>query len=86
MKRRVEFGRGYCNETSVKKYLAKRVVIAPYALYNIRSRTVPYDELWPYRPEVPEGGLKAICPHWHQPGLYKRFQLTLRPTDAVHIY
>jgi hypothetical protein len=53
---------------------------------DIRSHTLPYDELWPYRPEVPEGGLKAICPHCHQPGLYERFQLSLRPTDAVKIY
>jgi hypothetical protein len=50
-----------------------------------QSRTLPYDELWPYRPEVPEGGLKAVCPHCLQPGLYERFQLTLRATDPVYL-
>jgi uncharacterized protein (DUF983 family) len=42
--------------------------------------------LWPYRPEVPEGGLKAICPHCHQPGLYERFQLTLRPVESADLF
>jgi hypothetical protein len=40
---------------------------------DIRSRTRPYDELWPYRPQVPEGDLKAICPHCQQPGSTKNF-------------
>ena len=50
---------------------------------DTQSHTLPYDELWPYRPEVPEGGLKTICPHCHEPGLYERFQLTLRPLEAA---
>lgn len=43
-----------------------------------QSRMLPYDDLWPYRPEVPEGGLHAVCPYCHQTGRYERFQLTLR--------
>ncbi len=40
------------------------------------SSNRPYDALWPYRPEVPEGGFNAICPHCHLSGLYERYQLT----------
>src|ERR1700738_2087295 len=46
------------------------------------SRTLPRRTL-AYRPEVPEGGLSAVCPYCHQPGLSERFELTLRPTDTV---
>jgi len=45
---------------------------------DIRSHTLPYDELWPYRPEVPEGGLNATCPYCHKSGLYERYELTYR--------
>jgi hypothetical protein len=47
--------------------------------------TLLYDSLWPYRPEVPEGGFGAICPHCREAGLYQRFQLTLRPADTLYL-
>jgi hypothetical protein len=53
---------------------------------NPQSRTLPYDELWPYRPEVPEGGLTTVCPFCHQPGLYERFQLTLLPAATLPLF
>ena len=53
---------------------------------DIQSHTLAYDELWPYRPEVPECGFNAVCPYCHQSGLYERFQLTLRPRDTVYLF
>ena len=51
-----------------------------------QSDALLYDSLWPYRPEVPEGGLSAICPYCHQSGSYERFQLTLRPAETVLLF
>jgi hypothetical protein len=38
-----------------------------------------YDPLWPYRPELPEGGVILPCPHCHESATYLRFQLAYSP-------
>ena len=44
-----------------------------------QSDTLLYDSLWPYRPEVPEGGTIASCPHCHKSATYQRFQFMYSP-------
>ena len=39
------------------------------------SENLLYDALWPYRPEVPEDGLRLKCPDCQRPATYHRFQL-----------
>ena len=39
----------------------------------------PFDPLWPYRPEFPEGGLSVDCPHCQQAATYQRFELMYHP-------
>jgi hypothetical protein len=56
-----------------------------YSKIEPQADALLYDPLWPYRPEVPEGGLKAVCPHCQLCGLYQRFQLKLSSTDAAYI-
>jgi hypothetical protein len=34
---------------------------------------MPYDSLWPYRPEFPDGGFTMDCPHCHKSSTYQRF-------------
>jgi hypothetical protein len=44
-----------------------------------RSYTMPYDTLWPSRPETPRGGLTVDCPHCKSTELYQRLQVTYSP-------
>ena len=65
-----------------------KVSLKPIRIMQVdpHSHTLPYDELWPYRPEVSEGGFTAVCPYCHHSGLYERFQLTLRSPDTASLF
>jgi hypothetical protein len=42
---------------------------------NPAENTMPYDTLWPYRPEVLESGFTMRCPNCQQSASYQRFEL-----------
>jgi len=44
-----------------------------------QSDNLLYDPLWPYRPELPEGGINLSCPHCRESATYQRFQLMYSP-------
>jgi hypothetical protein len=44
-----------------------------------RFNGMPYDSLWPYRPEFPDGGFTTNCPHCKKSSTYQRFELIYRP-------
>ncbi len=44
-----------------------------------RSTELPYDTLWPDRPEFPAGGLSVQCPHCQETSNYQRFELMYQP-------
>ena len=46
---------------------------------NPRSATVPFDPLWPTKPDFPNGGLNLACPNCRTPAVYQRFELMYRP-------
>ena len=46
---------------------------------NPRPETIPYDPLWPTKPDFPNGGLKLACPNCRTPAVYQRFELMYRP-------
>jgi uncharacterized C2H2 Zn-finger protein len=44
-----------------------------------RSVVIPYDPLWPDKPEFPEGGVSLGCPVCHKIVVYQRFELMYKP-------
>jgi hypothetical protein len=46
---------------------------------NPRSETVPFDPLWPTKPDFPNGGLDLACPNCQTSSIYQRFELMYRP-------
>ncbi len=42
------------------------------------SNRLPYDPLWPPRPEFPSGGMTMDCPDCLKSSLYQRFELLYR--------
>jgi hypothetical protein len=42
---------------------------------NPAAVTIPYDPLWPSKPDFPEGGQTLSCPHCKVPATYQRYQL-----------
>jgi hypothetical protein len=44
----------------------------------LSSLTVPYDPLWPTKPEFPEGGASLTCPACDKTSTFQRFQLMYR--------
>jgi endogenous inhibitor of DNA gyrase (YacG/DUF329 family) len=45
---------------------------------NLAEKHMPYDSLWPSRPEVPEDGVTVRCPNCQQSASYHRHELTYR--------
>ena len=43
------------------------------------SRALPYDALWPHRPEFPTSGERIICPRCKGTATYQRFELVYSP-------
>jgi hypothetical protein len=44
-----------------------------------RSPTLPYDPLWPAKPELPDGGEKLTCPACQKTSTFQRFELLFNP-------
>jgi hypothetical protein len=38
-----------------------------------RSLTVPYDPLWPTKPDIPDDGVSLTCPNCQTTSTFKRF-------------
>jgi uncharacterized C2H2 Zn-finger protein len=45
---------------------------------NPRLTTVPFDPLWPTKPEFPDGGLNLPCPSCQTSAVYQRCKLLYR--------
>jgi hypothetical protein len=44
-----------------------------------RSPTVPFDPLWPRKPDFPDGGANVTCPACQKTSTFQRFELMYRP-------
>jgi hypothetical protein len=44
-----------------------------------RSLTLPFDPLWPRKPEFPDGGESLTCPACQKTSTFQRFELMYRP-------
>jgi hypothetical protein len=53
--------------------------IFPHSEIGPRSESLPYDPLWPVKPEVPLDGVKLTCPNCQTASMFKRFELMYRP-------
>ena len=44
-----------------------------------RSWTLPYDPLWPRKPEFPDGGESLTCPKCQKTSVFQRYELMFKP-------
>jgi uncharacterized CHY-type Zn-finger protein len=42
---------------------------------NSQLASIPYDPLWPSKPDFAAGGEQIICPHCKETATYQRYQL-----------
>lgn len=52
--------------------------IFTHSKINPRPATLPYDPLWPTKPDFPNGGLNLAFPNCQTPTIYQRFELMYR--------
>jgi endogenous inhibitor of DNA gyrase (YacG/DUF329 family) len=44
-----------------------------------RAATIPFDPVWPRKPEFPDGGMNLTCPECQKTSTFQRFELMYRP-------
>jgi DNA-directed RNA polymerase subunit RPC12/RpoP len=53
--------------------------IFTHSQIDAREKKRPFDELWPAKPDLPNGGARISCPHCGTATNYQRFQLVYSP-------